>query len=523
MRQLKNDDSHLLYAVLSFRLIPSLGVVILVALTTARSFSSESEMIGLDAMRRERPGITGAGIVVAQPEASEAANAWQVDPAVNPSIIFRWLSAAGTATNFPNSIGVGSSHAFGVANNFYGSSPGMAPGVPRVDSYEAGYFINHLVISNKPIAGQVVNQSFISNSQLDGAYDAYAATYNVLFVSGMNNLPDTPRAPGTSCNGIGVGIISDTAQSSIGPTTDGRAKPDLVAPHSCCASFTTPRVAGAAALLLQAATSNDGGAGTSAIATNSSVIKALLLNGAVKPTNWTNGVTRPLDARYGAGVLNVYNSDLQLRGGRRAAIATNSVGLGAPHPPLSNTNNVASLRGWDFSRIQSEMLNDRAAHYFFSLPTNVAAYSATATLVWKKGTGALTNLDLFLYETRSNTLMASSTSAVDNVEHLFIPRLAAGRYDLQVLKHGAALPGSESYALAFDFSPAAMTIARSGSNVVVSWPASPAGFLLKETSPNLLASNSWQPANGQSLLSNALNTVTLPASSAAQFLRLSRP
>src|SRR5690349_13008914 len=142
MRQLKNDDSHLLYAVLSFRLIPSLGVVILVALTTARSFSSESEMIGLDAMRRERPGITGAGIVVAQPEASEAANAWQVDPAVNPSILFRWSSAAGTATNFPNSIGVGSSHAFGVANNFYGASPGLAPGVPRVDSYEAGYFIN---------------------------------------------------------------------------------------------------------------------------------------------------------------------------------------------------------------------------------------------------------------------------------------------------------------------------------------------------------------------------------------------
>ncbi len=523
MRQLKNDESHLLYAVLSFRLIHCLGFVVLVALTITRSFSSESEIIGLDAMRRERPGVTGVAIVVAQPEVSEAADAWQVNPVVNSSTIFRWLSAAGTATNFPNSIGVGSSHAYGVANNFYGSSSGMAPGAARVDSYEASYFINHLVISNKPIAAQVINQSFISNSQLDGAYDTYAATYNVLFVSAMNNLPDTPRAPGTSCNGIGVGIISDTAQSSVGPTTDGRAKPDLVAPHSCCTSFSTPRVAGAAALLLQAAASNDGGAGTAALATNSSVIKALLLNGAVKLTNWTNGVTRPLDARYGAGVLNIYNSDLQLRAGRRAAIATNSVGLGAAHPPSSNTNNVASLRGWDFSRIQSEMLSDRVAHYYFSLPTNVAAYSATATLVWKKGAGALTNLDLFLYETRSNTLVASSASLFDNVEHLFIPRLPAGRYDLQVLKHGAALPGSETYALAFDFSAAAMTIARSGNNIIVAWPASPAGFVLEETSSNLTGSNSWQPVDVPSLLGNALNTVTLPAPSTAQFFRLARP
>jgi hypothetical protein len=282
-------------------------------------------------------------------------------------------------------------------------------------------------------------------------------------------------------------------------------------------------VAGAAALLLQAATANDGGAATSAIATNSSVIKALLLNGAVKPTNWTNGVTRPLDARYGAGVLNVYNSDMQLRGGRRMAVATNSVSVGGPHPPTSDTNNVASLRGWDFSSIQSAVLSDRIAHYNFDLPTNAAAYSATATLVWKKGFGALTNLDLFLYDTRSNTLVARSTSVVDNVEHLFIPRLPAGRYDLQVLKRGVALIGSESYALAFDFSPVALTIVRSGSHVTAAWPASPAGFTLEGASSLGAPPGAWQLVDGQAVLSNAMNTVTFPASSSARFLRLVRP
>jgi hypothetical protein len=302
---------------------------------------------------------------------------------------------------------------------------------------------------------------------------------------------------------------------------DGRAKPDIVAPDACCTSLSTPQVAGAAALLLQAGAANDAGAGTACLATNASVVKALLLNGAVKTTNWTNGVTRPLDARYGAGALNIYNSDLQLRGGRWPATRTNSVTIGVPHLPPIDTNNVPSFRGWDFSHIASTALNDRVAHYYFTLSTNAAAYSATTTLVWRKGTGTLTNLDLFLYEIRSNTLVASSTSSVDNVQHIFIPLLAAGRYDLQVLKRGAT-PGDETYALAFDFSPVQLTIARNDSDVVVAWPASPAGFIL-QIAPSPDAPIAWQATTNRSVLSNAMNTITFPASSAQQFFRLFRP
>jgi hypothetical protein len=53
-------------------------------------------------------------------------------------------------------------------------------------------------------------------------------------------------------------------------------------------------------------------------------VKALLLNGAIKPlyvTNpadkWMHTDTAPLDTRYGAGVLNVFNSYKQLSAGRR--------------------------------------------------------------------------------------------------------------------------------------------------------------------------------------------------------------
>ena len=173
----------------------------------------------------------------------------------------------------------------------------------------------------------------------------------MLFISGMNNAPDVPPAPGTAYNSIGVGVFFDGSASSIGPTSDGRCKPDLVSVEPV-ASTATPDVTGAAALLLQAGAANDGGPGTAALATNATTIKALLLNGAVKMTNWTNGFRRPLDARYGAGVLNMYNSDLQLRGQRHAASTTNSVALNAAHLPNGATNTVASPRGWDLSTLQ---------------------------------------------------------------------------------------------------------------------------------------------------------------------------
>ncbi len=493
---------------------------------TPLALADDFESIGVTAMRRERPAITGAGISVAQPEGQDGPDRWEVHPSLNPSAFFTWTSAQGTATNYPNSVGLESSHANGVAYQFYSTQLGVAPGVPRVDCYDADYFIESIVTPQTPIAGRVVNQSFIidlaDTPAVDLLYDAYAAMHNVLFVSGMNNVADAPHSPGSCLNGIGVGRWATNVVSSVGPTSDGRAKPDIVAPNQYATSFATPLVSGAAALLLQAGAANDGGAGTASLATNSAVIKALLLNGAVKMTNWTNGFRRPLDARFGAGVLNVYNSDLQLRGGRRSAIATNDVAADGPHPPTNHTNNVASLRGWDFSTIENAATKDRVAHYYFNLPTNSGAFSGTATLVWKKGSGSLVNLELFLYQTASNTLVTCSTSSVDNVEHIFVPGLAPGRYDLQVLKRSTVPPGAEDYALAFDFSPVKLSIARSDTNVVVSWPASPAGFVL-QTTASFDAPVSWQNVSTHSVLSNAMNTATFSSAPSMQYFRLFRP
>jgi hypothetical protein len=144
--------------------------------------------------------------------------------------------------------------------------------------------------------------------------------------------------------------------------------------------------------------------------------------------------------------------------------------------------------------------------------------------VWKKESAlSLPNFDLFLYETRSNTLVASSVSGVDNVEHLFAARLPAGRYDLQVLKRGGVgQMGSASYALAFDFAPLKLQIARSGSNVVISWPISEAAFTLQAAS-NLNSPIAWENVSAPIVITNLFNTVTLPLSPSPQFFRLSRP
>ena len=83
-----------------------------------------------------------------------------------------------------------------------------------------------------------------------------------------------------------------------------------------------------------------------------------------------------------------------------------------------------------------------------------AAFTATATLVWNRQQNQtnINNLDLFLYNCANSNLVTCSTSLVDNVEHIFLPQLAQGRYDLQVLKNGGAtVSTNETYALAWEF------------------------------------------------------------------------
>jgi hypothetical protein len=330
-------------------------------------------------------------------------------------------------------------------------------------------------------------------------------------------------APSTCYNGMSVGAYGGS--SSTGPTLDnGRAKPDITAPQGAT-SYSTPQVAGAAAVLVQAGLRGDSGSATNAAA-DIRTVKALLLNGAIKPANWTNGPFSPLDARYGAGVLNVFNSYEQLAGGRHGYTVSVSVTTNAPHPPTGASGSVPTLSGWDFNTNSSTSTTDGVKHYYFDVTNDLsgATFTATATLVWNRQQNktAINDLDLFLYDASSSNLIASSTSPVDNVEHLFVQDLPPGRYDLQVLKNGGvSVSSSETYALAFEFFSLALSIAQSDTNAVITWPVYPAGFILESTASETPLA--WGDDSAVREVINGQNQVVTNASSGNQLFRLRRP
>jgi len=498
------------------------------------AWTANLDTLGVTLLRQVDPALNGNGVRVAQVEAPyyTATNAFEVVPAVvgQPASLFSYISVSGTASSYPNSVGVNSDHADSVAGNFYGNAGvGIATNVIHVDNYEAADFFNAKIGPSAPIADAVVNQSFLfdaaSQSQVDPAYDNFVALHKTIFVNGAGNEGSiSTNPPATSYNGISVGVTDGT--SSYGPTADGRSKPDICSPGSGATSFATPYVAGAAAVLVQAAARGDAGAGSSIIATNPITIKALLLNGAVKPADWTNGPVTPLDARYGAGVVNLFNSWRQLQGGLHASNETTIVSSGGVHPPGASSGHQPSLIGWDSTSLSTSTgSQDKIIHYYFNL-TNSQPSTFTATLVWNRqnGKSAINNLDLFLFNTSDGSLVLSSTSAVDNVEHLFQPQLAPGRYDLQVLKRWSAnqVSPSETYALAYEFFCMNLKLALTNGAATLSWTNAPTGFRLVSTT-SLYPPATWATVTAPIIMTNGQNMVSVPVPGDGQFFRLQRP
>jgi hypothetical protein len=511
------------------------------------------DQIGVTLLRATTTNLNGSGIRVAQPEAGYGSiDNWQVNPSVvgQPTNLFTYISSNGAASTFTNSLGLESGHADDVGNQFYGIPNGVATNAAHVDNFEVNNFLNNYVFSSPThsITDAVVNQSFSFGPQsasvqqtYDSLYDNYSATYKVLFVSAADNFgnsyPNSTNValPGTAYNCISVGAYKNgLSYNSVGPTIDnGRCKPDITA-YSDATSYTTPQVSGAAAVLMQAALRGDGGSDTNS-AFDMRTIKALLLNGAMKQASWTNSTSSPLDARFGAGLLNLFNSYKQLAGGKSGYVVSNSVSTNAPHLPTGAAGTVVALSGWNYTTNISGRSNiagsqfDTIHHYYFNISNSVAAanFIATATLVWNRqaNQSAINNLNLFLYNCANSNLVLCSTSLVDNVEHLYVTNLAQGRYDLQVWKAGgnntSVVSAAEPYALAWQFTPVpTLALTNAGTNLNLTWPIYPAGFQA-EANTNLLLTNGWSASSlPMVVFTNGLNSIPVNPTNAAQFFRL---
>jgi len=289
------------------------------------------------------------------------------------------------------------------------------------------------------------------------------------------------RAPAGSYNSIAVGwtnASNDYGQlhsgSSIGPTSDGRIKPDIVAPGhlistynddwetqndftiSSGCSFATPHVSGVLAQQV-------GYGKARGLSVNPLVLKATMLNSASKNVVDKSGeawqpfasstigeiftVTSALDDELGAGQVDALSLYRQYSAGEQEA------------------GTIENL-GWDLNTIT----DNNTVEYFFD--SELKAGSALAvTLNWFRDVdysddgdgvinsgdnydvvGNLDNLNLSIL--LNGDVIATSMSLIDNVEHLFLQLTESGFYSIQVDRLDVLGSGNDTlYGLAWTAVP----------------------------------------------------------------------
>lgn len=378
----------------------------------------------------------GAGLRVAMPEALVGG---QYFPNSASSEFNGKTIVDGTGTTAD---GDSSNHATGVANNFFGNTQSMTPGITDITSYDANDYLGRILGVNTgadPLneVFDITNHSYVGISNDAALKEAILSRVdflvnrdNTLTVVGTNNGSGntTPAFLSTSYNAVVVGLTS--GNHARGATTQygaGRLKPDIVAPSNFT-SFSTPMVSSAGALLKTA------GAGTNAV--ENEAIKAMLFAGATKGefSDWDRTSTRPVDDVFGFGELNIYNSYRMLDGGEFDGSTTEPTSIVGDFGYDFGTFNGTDDLFYDIEIAEGEDLS--AALVWNAVITDNDASAA----VFDPGI-ALANLDLELYDSSGSflaSLIDSSVSTDYNYEHIYLEGLDAGRYSFRITGDSAA-------------------------------------------------------------------------------------
>ena len=464
---------------------------------------------------------TGAGIVLVQSEANNIDSPPNYLPQAGGPDAFAGVGTFAGKTFHPESgAGTDLGHAAAVATFFYGSGIGVARGATEIHNYTAIDFITRLTdgITPEVFPGRVQNHSWAGRLK-DAAEDLKAIrAFDFMLdrdqriaVTGLSGGSLAPLLGSTYhaiAAGTGSGIHSQT-----GTTTDGigRMKPDLVV-DAQYTSYASAIVAGSAAALLQEAIASG-----NAAAERPQVIKAVLIAAASKqnlPQWQRDAAAEPYDDVFGAGELDLYHAWHLLKGGQQ------------PH----STSVERSMQGWDFA---TSTTGTNGHRYFFTVPEGNVAETFSAALVWHRDitnllvfySSSLPDLNLKLYAASGFTtgaLISSSTSSVDNVEHLFLRHLPAGQYCLEV----TADTDAHDFALAWQavrgIGPRVTSCISDGQLFIDAASLDPLTTYTLETAPDL--SSAWttvetfRTADGTASFTHTWTSPTAPA--AKQFFRL---
>jgi hypothetical protein len=466
------------------------------------------DTIGLRAIVESDPNATGDGVAIGMVELSQSDTLQMGDYAFLPNMTHQAFAATKWGSfnfiEYPDRPPAPSCHASIIAAILTGADDhatfeglgkfryrGVAPAA-RLNVYETHWFLYKRALTQQielpdddvlTISWGTQTDDFITAWWQRGI-DALVERESCLVVAGCGNGPvpaNSITRPAQGYNLIAVGAAramggwpdslqyvgwNEPGRTGCGPTPDGRAKPDLIAPAAVLgpdeysqneyrladeyaggSSFAAPQVAGVAALLIQTARREAFINGD-----DPRLIKALLLNGADKLAGWHPGRPSaeddhrsPLDYLQGAGLINAANSHRQLLAGPMQ-----------PETPAKNT-------GWDVNTVVLNIDDPNSQRIYYLEVPLAEGQTFKAALCWYQHyqtdrfysplPPADLALELWAVDDDGNprTQLYFSDSKTDNLEHIYYHSPSTQKVALVVRTAvSAANPKSvETYAVAW--------------------------------------------------------------------------
>lgn len=318
------------------------------------------------------------------------------------------------------------------------SAGNSGPGSNTVGGPGSGY--NSITVGAMSSANTYTSiASFSSRGPQDWGYRKWlgGVTYSNVVVSNVR-APVDITAPGASILTAFYGGQTGGNNPTLTGSTNGGTSTNTFSSVNGT-SFAAPLVSGGAALMMSAAKTLPALSNNNE-ATESMVIKALLMNGATKPTGWSNGqttisgvvtTTQALDYRMGTGMMNLDRS------------YTNQV-LGQTGVDGKGTGDLGIVQstGWDHGAMLLGGTNSYLMGGMFStssITTTLSWFRQVQTVIGGSANAvdiAQANLDLQVWSLNPdgslNQLVGVSRSFYDTSEHLSFQLPTNGYYGVAV-------------------------------------------------------------------------------------------